>query len=139
MGGAQLMLGQIYFIQRKYENAKQAFEQYLALNPKEASAWNCMATDLVYLGRPIDALQAFEKALALDPCNSEVWRHKGKCLLDELDRYKEALEAYAQALALDTGNMSALIGKGLCLIRFGNTEEALQIFEQVLIPTLLVL
>ena len=30
MGGAQLMLGQIYFLQKKYEDAQQAFEQYLA-------------------------------------------------------------------------------------------------------------
>jgi TolA-binding protein len=30
MGGAQLMLGQIYFLQKKYENAQQAFELYLA-------------------------------------------------------------------------------------------------------------
>jgi Flp pilus assembly protein TadD len=29
LGGAQLMLGQIYFMQKKYENAQQAFEQYL--------------------------------------------------------------------------------------------------------------
>jgi Flp pilus assembly protein TadD len=30
MGGAQLMLGQIYFIEKKYEKAQRAFEQYLA-------------------------------------------------------------------------------------------------------------
>jgi Flp pilus assembly protein TadD len=30
LGGAQLMLGQIYFMQKKYENAQHAFEQYLA-------------------------------------------------------------------------------------------------------------
>ena len=33
MGGAQLMLGQIYFLEKKYENAKRAFEQYLAEVP----------------------------------------------------------------------------------------------------------
>ena len=33
MGGAQLMLGQVYFLQRKYESAKRAFEQYLAEVP----------------------------------------------------------------------------------------------------------
>jgi Flp pilus assembly protein TadD len=30
LGGAQLMLGQIYFLQKRYENAQHAFEQYLA-------------------------------------------------------------------------------------------------------------
>lgn len=34
MGGAQLMLGQIYFIQKNYEDAMKAFEQYLADVPK---------------------------------------------------------------------------------------------------------
>ena len=44
MGGVQLMLGQIYFIERKYENARRAFEQYLtdvpiAPNAKEVRAF----------------------------------------------------------------------------------------------------
>lgn len=34
MGGAQLMLGQIYFIRKNYEEAMKAFEQYLADVPK---------------------------------------------------------------------------------------------------------
>jgi tetratricopeptide (TPR) repeat protein len=38
MGGAQLMLGQIYFIEKKYESAQQAFEQYLADVPNAPNA-----------------------------------------------------------------------------------------------------
>ena len=34
MGGAQLMLGQIYFLDKKFEQALHAFEQYLADVPK---------------------------------------------------------------------------------------------------------
>jgi Flp pilus assembly protein TadD len=38
MGGAQLMLGQIYFIEKKYESAQRAFEQYLADVPGAPNA-----------------------------------------------------------------------------------------------------
>lgn len=38
MGGAQLMLGQIYFMQKKYESAQRAFEQYLADVPNAPNA-----------------------------------------------------------------------------------------------------
>jgi len=38
MGGAQLMLGQIYFIEKKYENAQRAFEQYLVDVPNAPNA-----------------------------------------------------------------------------------------------------
>lgn len=38
MGGAQLMLGQIYFIQKKYDDAQRAFEQYLADVPNAPNA-----------------------------------------------------------------------------------------------------
>ena len=38
MGGAQLMLGQIYFIEKKYESAQQAFEQYLTDVPNAPNA-----------------------------------------------------------------------------------------------------
>jgi tetratricopeptide (TPR) repeat protein len=38
MGGAQLMLGQIYFMGNKYEDALRAFEQYLADVPQAPNA-----------------------------------------------------------------------------------------------------
>src|SRR5215216_6613243 len=38
MGGAQLMLGQIYFMQKKFESALRAFEQYLADVPQAPNA-----------------------------------------------------------------------------------------------------
>jgi Flp pilus assembly protein TadD len=38
MGGAQLMLGQIYFIEKKYDNAQQAFERYLEDVPNAPNA-----------------------------------------------------------------------------------------------------
>jgi len=38
MGGAQLMLGQIYFIEKKYESAQRAFEQYLTDVPNAPNA-----------------------------------------------------------------------------------------------------
>ena len=38
MGGAQLMLGQIYFIEKKYESAQRAFEQYLVDVPNAPNA-----------------------------------------------------------------------------------------------------
>lgn len=38
MGGAQLMLGQIYFLEKNYESAQQAFEQYLLDVPHAPNA-----------------------------------------------------------------------------------------------------
>ncbi|HWN99370.1 MAG TPA: tetratricopeptide repeat protein [Blastocatellia bacterium] len=38
LGGAQLMLGQIYFIEKKYDGALRAFEQYLADVPAPPNA-----------------------------------------------------------------------------------------------------
>lgn len=38
MGGAQLMLGQIYFMEKKYEEARRAFEQYLTDVPNPPNA-----------------------------------------------------------------------------------------------------
>ena len=38
MGGAQLLLGQIYFMEKKYESAQRAFEQYLIDVPNAPNA-----------------------------------------------------------------------------------------------------
>ena len=38
MGAAQFLLGELYFAQKKYENAMRAFEQYLADVPKAPNA-----------------------------------------------------------------------------------------------------
>ena len=38
MGGAQMLLGDLYFIQKKYEKAMRAYEQYLADVPKAPNA-----------------------------------------------------------------------------------------------------
>lgn len=38
MGAAQFLLGEIYFLQRKYESARRAFEQYLTDVPKAPNA-----------------------------------------------------------------------------------------------------
>lgn len=117
----------------RYEEAIRIYEQRLASNPKKPSDWDAIGVNFALLKRPINALQAFEKALALDSSNSEIWRHKGKCLLDDLNRYKEALNAFERALNLDPTNTPALIGKGICLAQWGRFEESLEIYDQILI------
>jgi tetratricopeptide (TPR) repeat protein len=117
----------------RYREAINIYEQCLVAGSNKSSDWDAIGINLTWLNRPIDALQAFEKALAYDSSNSEIWRHKGKCLLDDLDRYEEALDAFEHAFNLDAANTSALIGKGICLARLGRAEESLKVYDQILI------
>jgi TolA-binding protein len=38
MGAAQFLLGELYFLEKKYESAMRAFEQYLADVPRAPNA-----------------------------------------------------------------------------------------------------
>jgi len=72
------------------EEAIEALDKAIELNPKEDGLW-LHKGDLFYkLGRTEEALESFEKAIELDPDNPSAWFNKG-FVFGSLDRHEEAL------------------------------------------------
>ena len=70
------------YISGRYEEALQACDKALELNPDNSKAWSNKGKVLRCLGRSEDALQAFDKAIELDPNDSKNWDNKGAALCD---------------------------------------------------------
>jgi tetratricopeptide (TPR) repeat protein len=85
--------------QGKYEEALQASEKAIELDPNIAMAWNNKAAALQLLNRTDDALQASEKAIELDPNLALAWNNKGEAL-KALGNTTEADAAFAKAKEL---------------------------------------
>ena len=86
--------------------AVPAFEQAVALDPRNAVALSGMAYALRRLGRVDEALGFEERALALDPRNYlRTWTHA--TTLSGLHRFADAERAYDRAIALAPAEAAA--------------------------------
>jgi len=94
------LLGSVYLVMRKYEEAIAAGERSVALDPNGAMAHGLLGMTLSYAGRPDEAIIQLNRSIRLNPF-SPYWPflRLGQCYLQK-GRYEEALTAYKKALLL---------------------------------------
>jgi|WetSurMetagenome_2_1015567.scaffolds.fasta_scaffold00586_1 tetratricopeptide (TPR) repeat protein len=100
------------FGQGKYDEALQAFNKAIEINPQLAGAWTGKGYGLKALGRYDEAVQAFDKAIEINPQDADAWNDKGDTL-KALGRTTEADVAYAKAKELTyttSGTATASMG-----------------------------
>ena len=86
-------------IEGKYEEALEAFNKALEIDPVYTEAWNNKGMTLTGLGRYEEAIVCFNMSLAIDSRDVVTWNNKGSALRD-LGRYEEAIECYDKALVI---------------------------------------
>ncbi len=106
---------------KRYEEALEAFEKAIELNPKNADAWSGKGNVLPWLKRYEEALKAYEKAIKLSPEDSYAWTGKSVVLI-ELEKYEEAMKALEKAVELDSKNVNAHINLGELFFNLGNLK-----------------
>ena len=115
----------------KYEEAIEAFDRVIDMDPSNAYAWNNKGYALINLGRYEDGLQACEKAIEIDPNNVYAWNNKAWAL-NNLGRYEEALQSSEKALEIDPYYSNAQSNKAWALDNLGNSSSADINFDIVL-------
>jgi tetratricopeptide (TPR) repeat protein len=88
------------------EEAKDAYEKALRLNPHHPDAHVNLGRLLHEEGAPAAAQKHYRAALNADPAHDTAAFNLGVAL-EDLGRVREAIEAYARALALDPDNADA--------------------------------
>jgi tetratricopeptide (TPR) repeat protein len=90
----------------RYEEADEAFEYAVEINPDQASYWNNWAVELNAAGEFAEAIKRCQKAIEVDPTHYRAWSNWGLAL--ELQgKLEDALEKYKKALAIDPSNQYA--------------------------------
>ncbi|HEV2418730.1 MAG TPA: tetratricopeptide repeat protein [Terriglobia bacterium] len=89
--GLHFRLGDVYWRNLRFDEAKKELEQELALNPYHSKANYELGDIDAKEGRPQEAAGYLQKALALDPGLTEAHRSLGRVYLEE--------KVYSQALA----------------------------------------
>jgi tetratricopeptide (TPR) repeat protein len=115
----------------KYDEAIQAFDKTLKIDPNNAYAWNNKGYALISLGRNEEGLQACDKALEINPNNTYAWNNKAWAL-NNLGKNEESLQAYNRAIEIDPNNAMGWANKASILINLGENEEGLQASERAI-------
>ncbi|HEY7357366.1 MAG TPA: tetratricopeptide repeat protein, partial [Ktedonobacterales bacterium] len=124
--------GEKYYNADKYEEAIQALERAIQLDPGYVVAHFSKAESLYWLGRYEEALIAVERVSELAPGLAESYSLKGD-VLQELGRYEEALIGYERAMELEPDQgYYYYYCKGDVLRNMRRFDEALAAYEQAI-------
>ncbi len=113
---------------KRSQEALEAVESAIQLNPNQSSAYKAKAAALILLDRPNEAIVAFDQALQIkaDPAT---YLAKGKALSD-MGRFEDARSTYNQSLLLDPNNATTYEYKAQALERLGMFYEASREIEK---------
>jgi adenylate cyclase len=130
---AHSMLGMIYMMQRKYEEALKELELAISLNPNSAIVARNHAMILRSIGRYDDSIKMAKKAIRLDPLTSDP-RYSyalGSSYLLNRD-FDRAVVEYEKALKLNPDYMFCYIGLTVAYSSLSMDEKAHAAAEQLL-------
>ena len=116
--------GVALYLLGKYDEAIQAYDEAIRLDPEMAMAWNNKGWALHKLGKYDEAIQAYDKAIELKPEYAHAWNNKGETLRSQ-GNYADAILALDEAIRLDPKNAIVWYNKGLALSDQGKYEEAI--------------
>ena len=107
--------GDAFLAQGRYQDAVDAYDRALGLQPDRCSALNNRGAALRKLGRNDEALVCFDRASDLRCDDVGILLNRAAALRD-MKRLDEALAGYDEVLALHPDNAQALIARGMLLL-----------------------
>ena len=129
----------------KYNEAIDAFDEAIKLDPSDPRAWANRGTALITKGNALtansehnaaskayeDAAENFNRAIALEPDSAGFWFGKG-IALKALRKFDEAVHAYEKAAEFDPLYLNAWNNKGYALFEQGYYGEAIKSYDRAI-------
>jgi hypothetical protein len=126
--GAWYGRGNVLSELKRHQDALDAYDKALALDPNFAEGWIGRGNVLNTLTRFDAALAAYGRALTLHANLAEAWLGRGNIFL-ELKRLDEALACYDEAIALKPDFATAYFNRGRARLLLGRYKEGWQDYE----------
>lgn len=117
--------------QGKYDEAIQAFDEAIGLDPNYAKAWSHKGYALSKQGKYDEAIECLDEAIRLDPNDTYPWGVKG-LVLEMQGNHDEAIKCFDEAIGRDPNDANAWAGYGVVLAEIGNYDEAIGYFSEAL-------
>ncbi len=131
------------------DQARDYYQQYLQLNPANASVRMRVAYDLAQAGDALGAMQFIEEGLAVDPENVDLLKQHGGFAFtagaelnqgqeemppEAVELFRKALGSYDQAYAVEGAEMDVSLLRNMVVahINLGEFQEAVTLAERVL-------
>lgn len=105
----------------KYDEAIQAYDKAIQLDPTNANVWNNKGTVLNKQGRYDEAILAFNQTVSINPRLASAWNNIGN-VLKKQGKYDEAILAFNQASRINPRLASARKNKNNALKLLGRTK-----------------
>lgn len=101
-----LNLGLTYAERGQFQEALASYQEALKLDPRDMIAKHEMATVLMDMGRPKDAIPMLREVVKAEPDNLDAWVDLGNCYATK-GIYSESEKALHKALELDATDLMA--------------------------------
>jgi len=115
----------------KHEEAINAYNKAIELNPKLASAWYNKGVALTNQGKDDEAIVAYDKAIEIDPKHASAWYNKGNALYN-IGKYEEAIIAYDKAIEIGPQLADAWNNKGIALTNLEKYDDAIVAYNKAI-------
>ncbi|CBN55517.1 MULTISPECIES: tetratricopeptide repeat protein [Kamptonema] len=124
--------GDAYFFENRYEEAVDAYNQALQIQPDLADTWNNRGVVLTRMQRYQEAIDSYEQATKLRPNYPDAWNNRGVVLL-EMQQLSEAIACYEQAIQAKADYADAWNNRGVALSKMQKYEDAVISYNQALV------
>lgn len=115
-----------------YQDAVEAFNQAIAINPDLAIAYYARGMALRDWGKYPEALASFEQATRKNDQFYEAWREKSRMLAFFLHQDSEALASINQAIKLNQNDFVLYLLQGDILMRLKRYSDAVEAYNQAI-------
>jgi len=117
--------------QGKYDEAIQAYDEAIEIDPQYVGAWINKGSALYSQGKYDEAVQAFDEAIEINPQFAEVWYNKGSALHAQ-GKYDDAIKAFDETIRLNPDYAEAWYRKGTVLHLQEKYDEAIQANDEAI-------
>jgi len=117
---------------RRDAEARKAFEEAAAINPKNAPALNNVGNYEFMDGRYAEAKKYYQKAVEADPQFAEAWYDLGNAVFSLGEPWSEVERLYRHALEIDPELTIARDNLARLLLQMNRPDEAAAYFDKVI-------